>query len=358
MPLPEEDELPELNPEFGDESEQKQRRQMLIALALLLVALILVLVKDRDFWFPPAPAAESASEPVEQITPEAQTPSQVQPSAGTAKPSAPERSRSKPRTPPPVAATPSPAPALAPVVTSRTVLPPLEVEVVAGDEHRTIQAGTNSVKVDLQPRTPVTASQSSSDSGGVADATGRVHLSPGAAQIISRPVEPNYPLLAKQMKVQGAVVLEALIGQGWQYSGFAHIERTHDSLGGRARSREAVALQALPAIGRGCRNRGSNHGELYHLDSVIESCSEHSSSMAFAISSASFPNGGDIPKKFTCDGADVSPELSWTDPPPGTQKLCLDRRRSRCARRNLDALGAVRPAANHQQSGGRREQDR
>ena len=47
----------------------------------------------------------------------------------------------------------------------------------------------------------------------MADATGRVHLSPGAAQILSRPVEPSYPLLAKQMKVQGAVVLEALIGR-------------------------------------------------------------------------------------------------------------------------------------------------
>jgi periplasmic protein TonB len=51
------------------------------------------------------------------------------------------------------------------------------------------------------------------DVTGVADATGRVHLSPGAAEILSRPVEPNYPLLAKQMKVQGAVVLEALIGR-------------------------------------------------------------------------------------------------------------------------------------------------
>jgi Raf kinase inhibitor-like YbhB/YbcL family protein len=45
--------------------------------------------------------------------------------------------------------------------------------------------------------------------------------------------------------------------------------------------------------------------------------------MAFAISSTSFPNDGDIPKKFTCDGADVSPELSWTDPPPGTQSFAL-----------------------------------
>jgi protein TonB len=182
---------------------------MLIALALLLLALILVLVKDRDFWFPPAPAASSESEPVEQVAPEAQTPTQATPNR--AKPSSSERSKTKPRMPPAVTATP--APALAPVVTSRTVLPPLEVEVVAGDEHRTIQAGTNSVKVDLQPRTPVTSSPLPSDSPGVADATGRVHLSAGAAQIISRPVEPDYPLLAKQMKVQGAVVLEALIGR-------------------------------------------------------------------------------------------------------------------------------------------------
>ncbi len=212
MSLPEENELPELNPTFGDDSEQKQRRQMLIALALLLLALILVLVKDREFWFPPAPAGSSQAEPAEETAPEAQTQDQPAPAITAAtKPSLPQRPKSKPRTPP--AVTPSPAPALAPVVTSRTVLPPLEVEVVAGDEHRTIQAGTNSVKVDLQPRTPATASLSPSDSSGVADATGRVHLSAGAAQIISRPVEPDYPLLAKQMKVQGAVVLEALIGR-------------------------------------------------------------------------------------------------------------------------------------------------
>jgi Raf kinase inhibitor-like YbhB/YbcL family protein len=45
--------------------------------------------------------------------------------------------------------------------------------------------------------------------------------------------------------------------------------------------------------------------------------------VAFAMSSMSFQNGGDIPKKFTCDGADVSPELSWTDPPAGTQSFTL-----------------------------------
>jgi protein TonB len=211
MPLPEENELPELNPSFGDDTEQKQRRQMLVALALLLIALILVLVKDREFWFPPAPPAESESEPVEQISPDAKT--ATPPSTAPVKPSLPGRAKTKPRNPPPAALPPTPAPALAPVVTSRTVLPPLEVEVVAGDEHRTIQAGTNSVKVDLQAGAPAMSTPQPSDSGGVADATARVHLSPGTAEIVSRPVEPNYPMLAKQMKVQGAVVLEALIGR-------------------------------------------------------------------------------------------------------------------------------------------------
>lgn len=45
--------------------------------------------------------------------------------------------------------------------------------------------------------------------------------------------------------------------------------------------------------------------------------------MAFSISSGDFQNGGEIPKKFTCDGADSSPELSWTDVPAGTRSLAL-----------------------------------
>jgi Raf kinase inhibitor-like YbhB/YbcL family protein len=45
--------------------------------------------------------------------------------------------------------------------------------------------------------------------------------------------------------------------------------------------------------------------------------------MAFAISSTSFQNGGDIPNKFTCDGSDVSPQLSWTNAPAGTKSFAL-----------------------------------
>ncbi|MGH9503553.1 MAG: energy transducer TonB [Terriglobales bacterium] len=221
MPLLEQKQADDIAPNVGDDSEQKQRRQMLVALALLLAALILVLVKDRDFWFPPAPAAQSDSGTVEEPStdPDAATPPETAKTATA--PSVPTRPKAKARTP--HAAEPAPAPALAPVVMSRAVLPPLEVEVVAGDEHRTIAASSGSVRVDLQPRAPFSPTPASSssapsasasgNSAGVADATGRVHISPGAAQIISRPVEPDYPLLAKQMKVQGAVVLEALIGR-------------------------------------------------------------------------------------------------------------------------------------------------
>ena len=45
--------------------------------------------------------------------------------------------------------------------------------------------------------------------------------------------------------------------------------------------------------------------------------------MAFSISSPSFQNGKDIPKKFTCDAEDVSPALSWTDPPQGSKSFAL-----------------------------------
>lgn len=45
--------------------------------------------------------------------------------------------------------------------------------------------------------------------------------------------------------------------------------------------------------------------------------------MAFSLSSSQFLHGGDIPKKFTCEGADISLELSWTNPPVGTQSFVL-----------------------------------
>ena len=43
----------------------------------------------------------------------------------------------------------------------------------------------------------------------------------------------------------------------------------------------------------------------------------------FKLNSHSFSDGADIPKKYTCDGDDVSPELHWTDQPSAAKSLAL-----------------------------------
>ena len=43
----------------------------------------------------------------------------------------------------------------------------------------------------------------------------------------------------------------------------------------------------------------------------------------FALRSEAFPHGGEIPRRHTCDGEDVSPALSWSDLPAGTRALAL-----------------------------------
>ncbi len=46
-------------------------------------------------------------------------------------------------------------------------------------------------------------------------------------------------------------------------------------------------------------------------------------SMKLEIKSTAFEEGGSIPKEYTCDGTDISPPLSWTQPPEGTKSLVL-----------------------------------
>jgi TonB family protein len=194
----------------------KQRKLMVGSLCLLLLALGIVLWHDRDFWFPEAPEAESArpveGHPVAKIT-------SVEPSAvishraRAAKPKhqvAPEAHNPAPTDPSPPGAT----------ISTRTVLPPLEVEVVAGDTHRTLRPGNSSVRVDLlpgsppQPGTDAGASADSETAAAVtSDAAERVQMSATTSDIVASPAQPSYPLLARQMKVQGSVILQAMIGR-------------------------------------------------------------------------------------------------------------------------------------------------
>jgi Raf kinase inhibitor-like YbhB/YbcL family protein len=45
--------------------------------------------------------------------------------------------------------------------------------------------------------------------------------------------------------------------------------------------------------------------------------------MEIKVSSPAFEEGGMIPRKYTCDGADVSPALAWTGIPDGAKTIAL-----------------------------------
>jgi protein TonB len=201
----------------------RQRELMVGSLCLLLLALGIVLWHDRDFWFPDSPDAEfdqaSESPPVENTVP-AREPTAAVNLAPAAKPHhktlrAARQTNLPDMAPAPTSEDPPPV-----VMNSRTVLPPLEVEVVAGDSHRVIRPGSNSVHVDLQPGDPpqpapemTTPGETETAASVTSNASERVQMSENASAIVTSPVKPSYPLLARQMKVQGSVILEALIGK-------------------------------------------------------------------------------------------------------------------------------------------------
>lgn len=190
---------------------------MLAALALLLVALGFVIYHDRDFWFPNPQEALDQEQPIPAAPSPAQHRAQPSTLPSAAAPAIHKSSRThKPQ------AMPKPAPSAssdaAPITatTERTVLPPLAVEVVAGDIHRTLQPGSNSVHVDLQPGSPATAASETPNAdaaAAVTNAAERVQISADTAAVVTHSVQPGYPLLARQMKVQGSVILQALIGR-------------------------------------------------------------------------------------------------------------------------------------------------
>jgi len=45
--------------------------------------------------------------------------------------------------------------------------------------------------------------------------------------------------------------------------------------------------------------------------------------MTLGLTSPAFEDGGTIPSRFTCDGADLSPHLQWSNVPTGTKSLAL-----------------------------------
>jgi len=181
-------------------AETRQSRKLLLALVILLVAITTLLVTDRQFWFGSdqlildSDGTEPTAAPNTGAASKAAKHSESVP-APTAKKNVPSATSTQPKGAQTTTAETKSVGSHA-VTATRTVLPPLNVEVVAGDAHRTIHP--NTPKIEIEDAAP--------NATAMTNAAGRERI-PGEAA-----PQASYPLLAQHMNVQGSVVLKALVG--------------------------------------------------------------------------------------------------------------------------------------------------
>lgn len=190
--------------------ENKQRRRLWLALALLLGGLAAVIVRERQFWFG---GEESQAENQEVTRPEVahQTAGEAVPKTSSQPPSVPAPGPQK-QVP---ASKPSSGTKVADssiVATNRVVLPPMDVDVVAGDTHRTVHPGSNAAKVEIANSGSAAPPGSSVKVGVATNAAGRERIAAGTVQVPEGSVEASYLLLSQRTKVEGSVILQALVG--------------------------------------------------------------------------------------------------------------------------------------------------
>lgn len=165
----------------------RQSQRLLLALVILIAAIAVVIVTDRQFWFGSnqlildSDGTETAATPTAQPVPVRQQPAQA------AKRQAAKSAASKATNPPAV-------------TTTRTVLPPLNVEIVAGNARRAVRPANQAATVQMTNPAP------NAGTNALTSAVGREPISSDAVQ------QASYPPLAQHMNVQGSVVLKALIG--------------------------------------------------------------------------------------------------------------------------------------------------
>ncbi len=182
----------ELNPKRNEQGSQQSGR-LLLALVLLLAALAAVLVKDRDFWFGGASSTIEAEAPETSATPSQSAANQHRP--GTTVQAHPAKKQAAP-----AVKTEETKPLEAPAVTTtRTVLPPLDVEVVAGSTRKSVHPTTNSQQLEI------------ADAGAAQPAFKAATNAADHQPLTADASRPIYPPLAQHMNVQGSVVLQALI---------------------------------------------------------------------------------------------------------------------------------------------------
>jgi hypothetical protein len=93
---------------------------------------------------------------------------------------------------------------------------------------------------------------------------------------------------------------------------------------GKHRRTSLILASAVLLIPFNCTRSGSSG----HITTPVSGKSGHyelqgGRAMAFALKSTAFANGGEISRRYACDGADLSPALNWEDVPAGTHSLAV-----------------------------------
>ncbi len=189
----------------------KQWHMIVVRLALVFVVLGLVLYGARDFWLHRAQDAAGQSQ-------QAAVPS----TAGTGQLQVAKKGHNSKSQPKDLA--PDAVGVVSPGMFSgeRTVLTPPDVEVTTANVHRIVRPRTNYGRVDLDLNAPLQGFSGSSSANGAAGETAasvtsnaaeHVQMSTDAAEIVGLSVTPADALRARQMKVEGSVILQALINR-------------------------------------------------------------------------------------------------------------------------------------------------
>jgi Raf kinase inhibitor-like YbhB/YbcL family protein len=80
---------------------------------------------------------------------------------------------------------------------------------------------------------------------------------------------------------------------------------------------------ALALLAAGCVEEQEPAATSEAVSDVAAEVTSEEPTDSLILASPAFERGGMIPAKYTCDGDDVSPPLTWSDPPEGTESFAL-----------------------------------
>jgi TonB family protein len=196
-----ENEQPQINlAGFDAGSNRKRHGRVLIAFVLVLAAVAVFVMKYRPYWLDSLSFEEARNQPASEVTKTSEPPAKHVKS----------RKSANQHTPPVSEAQPAESSEQADVV-----IAPLRVDVTySSGQHETLLARNSAIRVDMD-RDPgqAVAMPAPAPETGVVQAAERVRYSDQAMEVVVRPVEPVYPLLAQQSHVQGSVVLHARVSK-------------------------------------------------------------------------------------------------------------------------------------------------